>query len=287
MKVYLDCFPCFVRQTLEAARMAVDDERVHRKILNAVMKQLVHLPMEVTPPQMGQVIHRLIKELTHNGDPYREIKERYNVAALKMLPNLKELVLRAEDPLLTASKLAIAGNIVDFGALSGGFDLESVVWETLRADFAIDDYAMFRDAIQKASRILYLGDNAGEIVFDRVLIEEIRRMGSAEITFVVRGRPIINDATIEDAAFAGLDRFAQVISNGSDAPATVLSECTPAMVAAYRAADLVIVKGQGNYESLSEETGPLFFLLKVKCPVLARDLGAHMGDTILKRSALY
>jgi damage-control phosphatase, subfamily I len=284
MKIYLDCIPCFLRQALEAARMAGNDERVHRKVLNAVMNRLTGLELDVTPPQVGQAVHRTIRELTFNNDPYREIKARYNEIALDMLPRLKAIIRQAEDPLLIASKIAIAGNIIDFAAFSGEIDLDNVLSETLHADFALDDYAAFREAILRATRIVYLGDNAGEIVFDCVLIEEMLRIGKAKIAFVVRGKPVINDATLEDAKLVGLDRLVEVISNGSDAPATVLSECTPEMIDAYRSADLVVAKGQGNYESLSEETGRLFFLLKAKCPVIARDLGVRVGGTILKRA---
>lgn len=282
MKVYLDCFPCFVRQTLEAARMQTADEALQRRILDEVMKRLVRLPLEVTPPQVGQIIHRLIKELTGNEDPYREVKRQYNEIALKMYPELCERVRASQDPILTAVKLAIAGNIVDFGALSGNFDLEQVVEETLRSDFALDGYERFRRALDRAVRIVYLGDNTGEIVFDRILIETLLRHKTFQIVFVVKEVPIINDATMEDARFVGLDRLVRVIPNGSDAPATVLSECSPEMVEVYRAADMVVVKGQGNYESLSEEQGPLFFLLKAKCAVAARDLGCKVGDIVLR-----
>jgi len=282
MKVYLDCFPCFVRQTLEAARMSTEDEALQRRILDEVMKRLITLPLEVTPPQVGQIIHRLIKELTGNGDPYQQVKRQYNELALKMLPDLRERVRAVEDPILTALKLAIAGNIIDFGALSGNFDLAQIVEETLRSEFALDGYERFRSALDRVARIVYLGDNTGEIVFDRILIETLLRHKAFEIVFVVREMPIINDATMEDACYVGLDRLVRVISNGSDAPATVLSECSPEMLETYGAADIIIAKGQGNYESLSDEQGPLFFLLKAKCPVVARDLGCEVGDIVLR-----
>ena len=262
--------------------MSTSDEALQRRILDEVMKRLVQLPLEVTPPQVGQIIHRLIKELTGNGDPYRKVKRRYNELALKMLPDLCERVRASEDPIRTAAKLAIAGNIIDFGALSGNFDLNRIVEETLCSDFALDGYERFRSALDRVARIVYLGDNTGEIVFDRMLIETLLRYKPFEIVFVVRGMPIINDATMEDARFVGLDRLVRVISNGSDAPATVLSECSAEMVAVYDAADMIIAKGQGNYESLSGEQGPLFFLLKAKCPVVAGDLGCEVGDIVLR-----
>lgn len=262
--------------------MSTSDEALQRRILDEVMKRLVQLPLEVTPPQVGQIIHRLIKELTGNGDPYQQVKRQYNELALKMLPDLRERVRASEDPILSAVKLAIAGNIIDFGALSGNFDLNRIVEETLCSDCALDGYERFRSALDRVARIVYLGDNTGEIVFDRMLIETLLRYKPFEIVCVVRGMPIINDATMEDARYVGLDRLVRVISNGSDAPATVLSECSAEMVAVYDAADMIIAKGQGNYESLSGEQGPLFFLLKAKCPVVAGDLGCEVGDIVLR-----
>ena len=263
--------------------MSTGDEALQRRILDEVMKRLVQLPLDVTPPQVGRIIHRLIKEITGKDDPYQRVKRRYNEMALEMYPGLCERVQASEDPVLTAVKLAIAGNIVDFGALSGNFDLEQVVEETLSSDFASDDYESFRRAFERADHIVYLGDNTGEIVFDRILIETLLKLVRAQIVFVVRGAPIINDATMEDARFVGMDQVVQVISDGSDTPATVLSECSPEVSEAYHAADMVIVKGQGSYESLSDEHGPLFFLLKAKCPVVAEDLGVKVGGIILKR----
>lgn len=284
MKVYLDCFPCFVRQALEAARMASNDERQHRVLLDLVMQRLTQLPLDVTPPQVGQIIHRLIREHVTDGDPYLHLKQLYNKRAMEMLPDLRQRMLQGPDPLLTACKLAIAGNQIDFGALSGEFDLDALVADALSSDFAIDAYPRFRTLVDNASRILYLGDNAGEIVFDRLLLEALNREGSARIDFVVRGRPVLNDATAEDAAYCGIDLYANVLSNGSDAPATVLDECSPRLRHAFDAADLVIAKGQGNYESLSEQPGPVFFLLKAKCPVVARDLGTWVGAAVLMES---
>ena len=284
MEAYLDCFPCFLRQTLEAARMSTPSQATQRKILDEVMKQLVCLPYDVTPPQVGQIIHRLIRQITGNEDPYQEVKQQYNEMALEMYPALTQRIQAAEDPVLAAVKLAIAGNIVDFGALSGDFDLEQAVQHTLCSDLALDDYDSFRRSVERAAHIVYLGDNTGEIVFDRILIETLLPLRGAQFAFVVRGVPIINDATVEDARFVGLDQLVEVIPDGSDAPATVLWECSPVVQERYRAADMVIAKGQGNYESLSNERGPLFFLLKAKCPVVAEDLGVAVGDIVLRRS---
>jgi damage-control phosphatase, subfamily I len=285
MKVNLDCFPCFVRQALEAARMASDDEHQHRALLDHVMRQLTRLPLEVTPPQVGQLIHRLIRQHINSDDPYRQLKDRDNKVALEMLPELRERVLRESDPLRAACQLAIAGNAIDCGASSGGFDLVAIADEALGHGFAVDDYVRFRAALDRAERVLYLGDNCGEIVFDRLLVESIYRRTDAHIDFAVRGRPVLNDANMEDAMRAGMDLYAEIISNGSDAPATVLSECSRPLQDTYREADVIVAKGQGNYESLSQESGPLFYLLKAKCAVVARDIDVPVDAYVLKAAA--
>jgi uncharacterized protein with ATP-grasp and redox domains len=156
----------------------------------------------------------------------------------------------------------------------------------LVSPLGIDNYEEFRRSIGNSSHILYLGDNAGEIVFDRILIEEIRQIKDFEIHFAVREKPIINDATLPDAISTGMDKVAKIISSGSDAPATILSQCSPQMLQLYHSADIIIAKGQGNYESLSDEAKNIFFLLRVKCPVIARLLKARVGDAVLKKQLI-
>ncbi|MDZ7262152.1 MAG: ARMT1-like domain-containing protein [candidate division KSB1 bacterium] len=287
MKTYLDCFPCVVRHALDAARFSSNDEALHRKVLNETMQELIGLPTEVTPPEITARIHRIIKRVTGNPDPYQPVKRKYNEIALAMYPELKKKVTTAKEPLRMATRLAIAGNIIDFGALGESFDLKATISKVLDSGFDIDDYDAFEQAVNHASHILYLGDNAGEIVFDKILIEEIKRISNARITFVVKHEPIINDATLTDARFVGMDAVANLITNGYDAPATVLDHVSPEFKQAWETADLVIAKGQGNYETLSDEhQRNIFFLLKIKCPVLARDIGGRVGDTVIKQSFL-
>jgi hypothetical protein len=181
--------------------------------------------------------------------------------------------------------LAIAGNSIDLGPQSSYGDINSIVDEALVSRLAANDYEMFRKSIEKSSRILYLGDNAGEIVFDRILIEEVRQLKEVEIDFVVREKPIINDATLDDAISVGMDKVARIISSGCDAPGTILSQCSPEMLELYHSADMIIAKGQGNYESLSGEARGIFFLLKAKCQVVAKLLGVNVGDALLKWQA--
>lgn len=283
MRTYLDCFPCFMRQALNAARVATNDENLQREVLNSVAKMMPQLPLSVTPPEIAQQTYKLVYKITGNNDPFRELKRIANQRALDLYPRFKDAVARADDPLLAACKLAIAGNSIDLGPLSSPMGPDNITESAILSPLAIDDYAEFVKRIQNSKRILYLGDNAGEIVFDRILIEELRQVRELDISFVVRESPIINDATLYDALSVGLDGAATIISSGSDAPATILSQCSQEMLGLYHSADVIISKGQGNYESLSSEHVNIFFLLKAKCQLVARQLGVNVGDAILMK----
>jgi uncharacterized protein with ATP-grasp and redox domains len=214
------------------------------------------------------------------------MKKQLNEAVLRLYPYLCKLIADSKDPLETAVRLAIGGNIIDFGVLSPfeHLSLERTISESLAADFDSTQLGPFREAVKEARKILYLCDNAGEIAFDRLLIEQLPH---EKITVVVKGRPAINDATIEDARATGLTDMVEVIDNGDDAPATILESCSEHFRARFHQADLVIAKGQGNYETLSAVEKNIFFMLKAKCPVIARDLGCEVGKMILGRSQAY
>lgn len=286
MKVGLDCLPCIMRQALRAARAATTDEALQRQVLYEVARLIPQFPLDVSPPELAQQVYRLITRLTGNSDPYREEKRRANEVALKLYPRLKEVVRASDDRLLAACKFAIAGNSLDLGSQAEYPEPESLLETALALPFAFDDYQQFQAELKSSSLILYLGDNAGEVAFDRVLIEEIRQISQARIYYVVRQRPVINDATLEDARFVGLDKIARVVANGSDAPATILSQCSEELLRLYQSADLIISKGQGNFETLNEEKKNIFFLLRVKCSVVARFLGVEVGQAVLKRGGL-
>jgi hypothetical protein len=281
MRIYLDCIPCFFAQALKAARIAGADENMQKKILDEVSKLVPEFPLESTPPETGRIVYQLVNKLTGNEDPFREIKKNSNQLILNLYPRLKMMVENSKDRVLTAIRLAIGGNIIDYGTPTP-FDIEEEVANCLKSNFAVFDYSEFKQALDNTDSILYLGDNAGEIVFDKLLIEELEK----EVIYVVRNKPIINDVLIEDARDCGIDKIAKVISNGSDAPGTVLNLCSKEFLEIYHKAPLIISKGQGNFETLSEETAPIFFLLKVKCPVIANDIGCKVNDMILKGNLL-
>jgi len=281
MRTYLDCIPCFFAQALKAARIAGADENMQRKILDEVSKLVPEFPLESTPPEMGRIVYQLVNRLTGNEDPFREIKKNSNQLILNLYPKLKVMVENSKDRVLTAVRLATAGNIIDYGAPTS-FEIEEEVTNCLKSNFAVFDYSEFKQALDNTESILYLGDNAGEIVFDKLLIEEMEK----NIIYVVRDKPIINDALIEDARDCGIDKIARVMSSGSDAPGTVLNLCSREFLEIYHKAPLIISKGQGNFETLSEEKAPIFYLLKVKCPVIAKDIGCKVNDMILKSNLL-
>jgi len=286
MRIFLDCIPCFVRQALDAARLATDDERIHEQVVRQVLKLAAELDMSQSPPAIGQQIHGLIRELIGNNDPYRELKQRSNRLALRMCAELKETVKTSEDPLETAVKLAIASNIIDLGVKTSikESEIERIINDSLMTDFDGRQIEDFRNEVNQAKQILYLADNAGEIVFDRLLIEQLP---AEKVTVVVKARPVINDATMEDAKVAGLTEIVEVIDNGSDVPGTILESCSQTFRNRFAKADLIIAKGQGNYETLSDVEKNIFFILKAKCSVIAKDLGCEVGEMILRKSKAY
>ncbi len=286
MKIHLECMSCFVRQTLESVQMASDDPIVHERVLRRVLAELSEIDMRRTPPEMARQIHRLIRAETGCADPYREIKQRFNRYALSVLPDLERRVRTAEDRLEMAVRLAIAGNVIDFG-VHGHINEDHVRDEVDQVASAplngnVDE---LRTALSHARTVLYLTDNAGEIVFDRVLMQEIGRGESApKITACVKGHPVLNDATLEDAREARLIELADVIDNGLDVPGTIVKDSSPALQDAFREADVVIAKGQGNFETLNESSRPVFFLFKAKCPLIARLVDRPQGSLMLVAS---
>ena len=264
---------------MDASGLAADNKATQEKVLKKVLSELGKTSLKgKIPSDIAYKVHRTVRKLTGNSDPYKKLKDKYNKKALRLYPSLKQKVSKSKDRLLTATKLAIAGNIIDFGPGSK-FDLEKTIDEVLTRDFAINHFDRFRRALQNSEKILYLGDNAGEIVFDRILLAELK---GKKITFVVKGGPIINDATIEDAKFAGINKIAKIktVSNGE--PGTGPKRNSKEFINWLKSADVVISKGQGNYEALSDAEANIFFLLKVKCPAIAKDIGVDIGGIVVK-----
>ena len=288
MKTYLDCIPCFFKQALDAARIAGADEIKQKQIVDKISQLIPDFPLDASPPEMGREIYSLVGKISGVKDPFKGIKENSNKFALKLYPELKQEINNSEDRLLAAVKLSIIGNIIDYGA-KNSLDVPKEIDYLFQGNFTINNenksttfkYKQFKEVLNKVNNIIYLADNAGEVVFDRLLIEELVKELGKEVIYVVKGKPIINDALIEDALFCGINKVAKITSSGSDAPGTILKYCSPEFMELYQDAELIISKGQGNYEVLSEEDRPIFFLFRAKCPVIAEDVGCKVGDMVL------
>jgi uncharacterized protein with ATP-grasp and redox domains len=272
-------------QSLEAARMATDDERVHVEVLKKVMAHLKSICFTNSPPELSKEVHKIIRNITKSKDPYKKVKDTSNKMAKEQYPHLKEMVVKAEDPLLMAVKLSIAGNVIDFGTSNNRFNVEDMLNNAVKKDFDDVAYQQFKKSLYNTKTILYLGDNTGEIFFDKLLIEELLKQGK-EVTYVVRANPIINDATMEDARFAEIDKLVNVIDGDAgqkhSAPGVVLNYSSKRFLDIFESSDMVLSKGQGNYEGLSNVNRDIFFMLVVKCPLVARDINDDIGKLILK-----
>ena len=282
MMTNLDCFPCFLRQALEATRMTTKDEGIHRKVLNSVLSILSNVSIHSSPPEIALLIHQRVKAITGNLDPYKEAKKSQNELALKYEGILRDQITDTSNPLKVAMMLSAAGNAIDLAPDQQIKDLYKRYMEIISRGFNWDDYDLFCEKIVPSRLLLYLGDNAGEIVWDKILIEELLDRFDLDIIYAVRGFPILNDVTMEDAEYVGMAQLVKVISNGSEAPGTLLNLCSEEFISKFKKSDLILSKGQGNYESLSREERPIFFLLNVKCPVIAEDVHCRIGDIILK-----
>ncbi|MBN1121437.1 MAG: DUF89 family protein [Anaerolineae bacterium] len=285
MKTFLDCYPCLLKVGLTAGRKASASEAQQIAIMHQSLEVLHSIDPALTPPEIAYLILKIAAEVTGDGDPYREDKHRSTEQALDLYPHMQALIAKAEDPLDTAIRISIAGNIIDFAA-ADDFDLWGTVERVLAAPYAVDDRPAFMETLDQAKDILYLADNAGETVFDRLLIETINAEYGKPVTYVIKSGPILNDATLEDAVQADLDKIATaIIETGSDTQGTILSRCSKAFRERFDRADMVIAKGQANYETLNEAGSKVFLLLQAKCPVLGRDAGAPVGGVILSQAS--
>lgn len=280
-----DCLVCFLRQALATTRRSTGDPQEQWRLTAEVGALLGSFDPHLPPPENAVHYYRLIARRTGIADPYLAEKRQGNARALDLEARSRELIRRAPDPLLTAIQFAINANVLDHGA-QYRLDQEEAP-TSCRHPLAIDHYPALQAFVRKRANILYLADNCGEIVFDKLVIERLLLEG-CQVTVAVRGAPIINDATMDDAVACGLDRLCPVIGNGADVPGTQLSACSAEFRHRFANADCIVSKGMGNFECLSEVQRPLFFLFVVKCTtVLAHlrqrfpDIGLRIGSPVL------
>lgn len=275
MKTAIDCLPCYMRQTLQVVRLSTDDPELQLKVLRRVAELTRNMDMDRTPPENSVPVYQAIAEISGCADPYFAIKQQSNEQALALLPEIQKELSHSGNPLAVALRLAIGGNIIDYGAMHS-FDVDAAMERCLEIPFAIDHSRELQHQVgtlRKGANVLYLADNSGEIVYDSLLVKLLTDLG-LNVTVAVKSGPIINDALLADAKSCGLDRVARIVENGTSCPGTPLPICSDELKQAFTEADLILSKGQGNFETLSEEKAEIFFLLTVKCSVV----GTHLAE---------
>lgn len=281
MKTRTGCIPCIMKQAYNTAIRATEDETIQRKILSCAADHVKQIDFNETPADNSNYVYSITTELTGREDPYRDDKKKYNDICLTMLPSLRERIAQSGEPLHNAVKAAILGNIIDLG-IGMEFDLDRDMERIFKEPLAVDDFESFKRVLGGGrKKILYLGDNAGEIVFDMLLVDALRN--DHDVIYSVKSGPIINDATMEDARYAGMTERVKVIETGSNGIGVQWCAVSDEFKNAFLSADIIISKGQGNFETVNDCEGDIFFLLRAKCDFVADELGVSMGDIVFKR----
>lgn len=285
MKARLECLACVAAQALRAARIVTDDPVLQRRILNEVISRIPAMDLDKTPAELSMPAYEVASQLSGNPDPYREIRRKQNELALRLEPELRAMVKESSDPVKCALHLAAAGNVIDMGIMDAGdIDVRDAIEQVMKESFVVNHTEEFRRALARANTLLLFLDNAGEIVFDKVLIEELLK--HVQVTAVVKGAPIINDAIMEDAEQVGLTSICEVIHNDDALIGSPLDRIPDTLRERVDRADMILAKGQGNYETIDEYPGDVFLLLRAKCEVIAQDMGVKLGQVGLIFSQL-
>ena len=280
MNVFLECLSCNLRQAFEAAQMATDDPAARADIMDGAIDILGRYKEYPNSPAIARDIHRIVKARTGCADPYAPVKQRDLQAALALLPEIARQVEQSDDRLYWALKAAAAGNAMD-SAVGAGYDLSRFDTEVFRP-FAVCDLPALQEKLRQAKSLLVIGDNTGESVFDALLLQQFPGL---KRTYAVRGGPVLNDVTEAEARASGIETCADILSTGCHAPGVLLPECGEAFLRVFHHADIVIAKGQGNYETLSDSPRDVFFLLRAKCPVIAGQLGVELNEYVFRYQA--
>ncbi len=282
MKVQVDCYQCLVRQIADVVKKAdVSDDEKKKAILKA-MKLVSESSPDETPPDIAERMYAYLHKLLNVDDAFKSDKKKMNRKALKIYPEAQNMIESSENPVHMALKIAVAGNIID-SSMKLEYEVEKLHEEAEKLEFVKSDEREFREKLSKAESLLIISDNAGEIVFDKLLVETLKRFyPDVKITVAVRGKPIINDATFEDAKEVGMLTTAdEVITTGYAYPGIPLRDKDSKFVKTFLSSDVVLSKGQGNFESLSEPPREVFYLFRAKCDVVCSYLG------VPKNSALF
>lgn len=283
MKISRECIHCLARQAVEIAEEATSDEKMQEEIIKKSLKELGEIDFNETAPEVAFRMHQHAKNITGINDPYVRLKKQYNEIAKEIYERIIEekWLDKAEDPFDMACRLAIAGNIIDFsvGLKLERSDIVKSVEDSIKHDIFGTGAIALRKAAEKSKNIMYIADNSGEIIFDKFLLESLPL---DKVTYVVKGGPIVNDATMQDAISTGVADLVKVIDNGHSAQGTVLKDCSSTFKREFNKADLVISKGQANFETLSDiKDKTIFYLMRAKCSSVASAVGCKQMDYVL------
>ena len=277
MNVNLDCIPCFVNSFYRLLETGILPEKEKEPGMRRFLTILAEEDYNQSPPSLARLLHRLMRDILANPDPYKDVKMKYNRMMLDLYPDFKKMVTKSENPFDTAMRLAMAGNVIDFGP-QVQLNVMDTIYRVIKAELAIDDSLTLKKDIQSADLVLYIGDNCGEIVFDKLFIETIAH---PNLYYAVRGYPVINDVTLEDAHQVGIDKVANIITTGDDAPGVVWETSSDEFKQIFNKADVIISKGQGNLEGLMRIRQNIYFLLLCKCDLIARNINVQTGDFVV------
>ncbi|MFT5873250.1 MAG: hypothetical protein ACI8WT_002194 [Clostridium sp.] len=277
MKLDLNCITCNIKQVIKITELFEVDRNKKEEMMREVLEYLSNADYNKCNPEIIAGSWDIILKHIENANPYADIKQYYNMEVLKMTESIERLIENSDDKFNTALKIAIAGNLIDFSA-THKFDLEMLLKKILNIDkinLAIDNSKELYERLKTAKSVLYLGDNCGEICLDKLFIKYVRNeFPNIKVYFGVRGKIIINDVTFDDALMVGMQEVAEVIENGDGSLGTVIERVSSKFKEKFYQADVIIAKGQGNYESLSEiDKNNIFHLFMAKCDPVANSLG--------------
>ena len=276
----MDCIPCIINSFIRLLKSEDISHAVQEEALRKLLRYIADVDYKNSPPILGREMHKMMREQLNNPDPYHELKKKYNRMMLDIYPEFEEMVKASQNPFDIAMRLAIAGNVIDFGP-QDQLNFMDTINRVVHSEIAIDDSVLLQNDLSKANSVLYIGDNCGEIVLDKLFIETIN---CPNIYFAVRSGPVLNDVTIDDAKMVGLDKIANIISTGDNAPGVVLDACSDEFIRIFNNSDVIISKGQGNLEGLIDVDQNIYFLLVTKCDLVGNLISTVKGDFVVKRS---
>ncbi|MDF1880632.1 DUF89 family protein [Sulfurimonas sp. MAG313] len=284
MNIDKACVECIINQSKRVASAIDADEKLAAEITKAVEDMASSFSFKQSPPEVAAAVYEKMAKIAGKKDLYDEVKKLSTLKAQEFVPYLEKEIEDSTNPLLTATKVAVAGNVIDLAA-EYSFDLNEELEKIFHTSFAVNDFPLLEKRLALSSSLLYIADNAGEHIFDLIYIKTILSLyPNLKLSYMTRGNAIINDVTYEEAQDAGFSEVCELVNSGVNTPGFVYNRANKASQKLFDEADLILTKGMGNYECLSDaKRDNLFFLLKIKCNVVANSIGKEVGDIICKQ----